>query len=269
MPSCVWFENTLSMKKYYFLASLILGFLAAGCQQDDELDNMFSDLPTYPANAQLKQVTTNSLYGNDDEARIVEVYDYDANGRVIKTSRPNSINDEAISDYKTYAYDDEGRLSVVASYVANLNAPDGFLLIEEKSIAYSSEGLKIRETFRFPEINTSEERVFLYNGEVLSKVEYYNNSKALERFAEMEYDTNGRLVKERYYSADDEELIDYGTHSYKNGLLDTSISYTANKEVIREVRRAYDKNGNLVALASINVAPWLSSVSYKLTYEYQ
>jgi len=94
----------------------------------------------------------------------------------------------------------------------------------------------------------------------------------LTTYIEYEYDNQGQLVKETIYSATDNTPIQYSVHSYQNGLNEKTevfIYYNIiGKTKLREIRRYYDKNDNLIYLESEELSLLSSSLSYNSKYEY-
>ena len=112
----------------------------------------------------------------------------------------------------------------------------------------------------------------------LVKENYYLAYTGLIKYVEYEYDNQGNLVKENYYSGIDTPFSSYSSsyysgtnnppysitkHIYQNGLnVKTEIGN------IREIRRYYDKNGNLIYLESKELSPLSSAMSCVKKYEY-
>lgn len=240
---------------------LLFGLLCSGCQKDDELENV----PQYPLNATLQEVYIYSLHDNND-GHVIEKYEYNPQGSISRISSPYADR-EGIVQYKEHSYDDEGQLATISTYHANSNSANGYILLETRDYVYDAEGFKVREVITNPEINTSKEIVFEYDGERLERTEDYSQTGALEQYTRLKYNDKGQLVTEESFSANG-ELLGSLAHSYANDRLSRSVHYSHNRQVIKEISRTYDKNGNLIVLKSVNIAPWLSSVSYRLEYRY-
>jgi hypothetical protein len=98
------------------------------------------------------------------------------------------------------------------------------------------------------------------------------NSKLIA-YIEYEYDNQGKLIKETSYSATDDTPYTYSVHSYQNGLnvkTEVFIYYNViGKTKLREIKRYYDKNGNLIYLEPKELSPLSSSTMGGVTkYEY-
>jgi hypothetical protein len=249
--------------KNYTLPLIIFLVFAAGCQKE-EVDN----LPQYSPDALLQQVILYGLNNGDHPGNVVESYEYDENDRVSRIVTPGTGGLEDIAQYQSFEYNSDGRASSVSTYVANSGEPDGFLLIEVRNIFYSGDGVKTKESVENPQISLKKETKFSYEGIRLSKSEEFDNKGALERYTVFEYNDKGTLKKETVYSPT-RDLNSYVSHIYEGNLRIHSSFYSFKDELVKEEKRSYDSNGNLVELKSINHALWLSSVSYRLEYTYK
>jgi hypothetical protein len=254
--------------KNYSLPPVLLLIFAFGCQKEDVDSKKNRDnLPQYSSGAQLQQVTLYGLENNSLPGNVIESYEYDANNRVSRIVTPGAGGLEGIAQYQSFEYNSEGKVSTVSTYVANTGEPDGFLLIEVKNIFYSGDGLKTKESVENPQIGLKKETKFSYEGIRLAKSEEFDNKGALERYTVFEYNDKGTLKKETVYSPTG-DLNSYVSHIYEGNLRIHSSFYSFKDELVKEEKRSYDSNGNLVELKSINHALWLSSVSYRLEYTY-
>ncbi|CAD5282635.1 MULTISPECIES: hypothetical protein [unclassified Imperialibacter] len=254
--------------KNYTLPSVLLLIFAFGCQKEDVDSKKNRDnLPQYSSGAQLQQVTLYGLESSSLPGNVIESYEYDENDRVSRIVTPGVGGMDDIAQYQSFEYDSEDRVSSVSTYVANTGEPNGFLLIEVKNIFYSGDGVKTKESVENPQIGLKKERKFSYEGILLAKSEEFDNKGLLERYTVFEYNDSGTLKKETAYSSTG-ELNNYVIHVYDGELRRHSSFYSFNNELIKEEKRAYDSNSNLVELKSINKALWLSSMSYRLEYTY-
>jgi len=243
--------------RLFFLFPVVLVAVLPACQNDTDI------LPEYAANARLKQTVIYNLYNSNDDGWVSEVYEYDQQGRIAKVSTPHGTTD-AIVQYRVYVYSDDGTLSAIEHYNHNIH---GFLNLQTQHFSYSAEGLLTEELIEYPEISSTERNVYQYEGGLLKKLERYNSSDDLSTFVTMEYNGSGVLTKENTFSGAG-ELLNYSLHDYKNGLRVESKHFTDTNDPIKKEQRRYDSNGNLIELKSINIAPWLSSVSFVMKYEY-
>ncbi|WP_339815381.1 hypothetical protein [uncultured Imperialibacter sp.] len=251
------------------LPSIIFLVFAFACQKEDVDSKKDRDnLPQYSSDAQLQQVTLYGLESNSLPGNIIEFYEYDENDRVARIITPGTGGLEDIAQYQSFGYNSEGRVSSVSTYVANTGEPNGFLLIEVKNIFYSGDGVKTKESVENPQIGLKKETKFSYEGIRLAKSEEFDNKGALERYTVYEYNDSGTLKKETAYSPTG-DLNSYVSHVYEGNRRIHSSFYSFSEELVKEEKRAYDANGNLVELKSINIALWLSTMSYRLEYTYK
>lgn len=118
------------------MALLPLSFIA--CQSDTEPS------PNYPENARLVRVLYYAGTQVQDNAS-VEEYEYDGEGKLIKTSRPLFRNGEkvGIAQYSIYEYDLQNRLVKTAFFNSNIN--EGFVNLKNILYSYDNQGIKEKE----------------------------------------------------------------------------------------------------------------------------
>jgi len=112
---------------------------------------------------------------------------------------------------------------------------------------------------------------FFYDNSRLVREEYYSGySNRVVTYTKFEYNNQNELVKETIYSAEDNALVLTVEHRYQNGLnVKTEIFNNHFKnDKMREVRRYYDRNDNLIYLESIELAIYSSATSFVSKYEY-
>lgn len=132
-------QKSLTIRFCFSLAFLVLFFF--GCEKEDVLDN----LPQFPENAQLKQVT--SFMAGSDDGYVIEVYEYDDEGRAVKITTPKPDGTGA-SGYKDYTYNDEGRLEKIAHYYFNINV-GGYVNLQTTTFTWSAAGMKTKEEIEY------------------------------------------------------------------------------------------------------------------------
>jgi hypothetical protein len=87
-------------------------------------------------------------------------------------------------------------------------------------------------------------------------------------YTEMTYNQSGELIEERFYSTDS-QLFRVIKHSYTNGLQTKSDTFQGlEMEQLREVKRTFDANRNLILLESNELSILSSTHSHVLRYEY-
>lgn len=85
---------------------------------------------------------------------------------------------------------------------------------------------------------------------------------------ELAYNQSGELIEENFYSVDN-ELFREIKHSYTNGLQTKSDTFQGlEMEQLREVKRTFDANRNLILLESNELSILSSARSHVLRYEY-
>ena len=231
------------------------------CQKDD----FSSSQP----NARLKQVLLYSNIDSKDPINIVEEYEYDDSGRVIKVSTPMYDNGTIVGTikYDVYEYNMLSRLVKIMNYNANINSPSGFINLKNITFSYSGDGKKIKETIEYPENGNSEYSDFEYTNGQLVKIKKYSHN-ILENYTDYQYDKSGNATKETFYASDG-QCIHYTIHSYTGSLQTKSDLYTYPKNTYyRSINRTFDKNGNIITLESKELSLFSSMMSYVFRYKY-
>lgn len=247
------------------LLGLLFMVVLVGCQ--DEEDLFFKD-KTYSENAPLQRILLYPTTDAKDPINIVSEYEYDASGKITKVSSPIYIDGviKGTSNYDLYEYDAMNRLVKIMSYNANLNA--GFLNLRNTIYSYGGDGLKEKEQLEFPQIGSFEYIRYIHQDGRLVKKEHYNGLDNLEMYTELAYNQSGELIEENFYSGDN-ELFRVTKHSYTNGLQTKSDTFQGlEMEQLREVKRTFDANRNLILLESNELSILSSAHSHVLRYEY-
>lgn len=251
------------MKSLLKLSGLML-LLNLGCTDNKDLD-----LITYEGNAKLKQTLLYSSVNDKKPIAIVDQYEYDNQNRINKVSSPMYDNGKIVGTikYDLYEYNSAGQLATVTNFNANKYAPSGYLNLKKNLYTYSSNGLKEKQYTEYPQINSFEYTLYSYKDDKLIKAEKYNNKDKLEEYTTYEY-TGNRLISETLYSPAG-EMNSITNHTYTNGLnTKTEIYRGSTKEKVREIKKTYDSNHNLLMIESTELVPWSSTLSYVMKYEY-
>nr|MBI1230463.1 hypothetical protein [Cytophagales bacterium] len=256
------------MKRNVFMTRL-LGLLVVAvlysCQ--DEEDLTVTD-KTYPENAALQRILLYSTKDSKNPISIVSEYEYNESGEVSKVSSPIYVEGivKGISNYDLYEYDALNRVVKIKSYHANLNA--GFLNLKNTIYSYNADGRIEKELSEFPQIGSMEYIKYVLQDGLVVKKEHYNAADKLEMYTEMTYNQSEEVVEERFYSSEN-ELFRVIKHSYTNGLQTKSDTFQGLElEQLREVKRTFDANGNLILLESNELSMLSSTHSHVLRYEY-
>ncbi len=227
------------------------------------------DLPSYESNARLKRTL---LYGDVEAINpiaIVDEYEYDNLNRISKVSSPLYNNGTIVGTgkFELYRYDAQGKLIEIEGYNANTNSPTGFINLTNQKFFYSSIGLKEREIIEYPQINAAENILFFYSGNHLSKTERYQANGQMAEYSLFEYQ-GSRMVKETSFTPTGElnRITEYKLQ--KDGSELEVIYAGPGKIKVREVKRTFDANRNLLMLQSIELAAWSSTMSFVMRYEY-
>lgn len=256
------------MKKKGYVPTLLgLVFMVVlfGCQ--DEEDVSFK-AKTYSENANLNRILLFASTDAKDPISIVSEYEYDASGKINKVSSPIYIDGviKGTATYDLYEYDAMNRLVKIKNYHANLHA--GFLNLKNTIYSYGGDGLKEKEQLEFPQIGSIEYIRYINQDSRLAKKEHYNGLDKLDMYTEMAYNQAGELIEENFYSGDN-ELFRVIKHSYTNGLQTKSDTFQGlEMEQLREVKRTFDANRNLILLESNELSILSSTHSHVLRYEY-
>ena len=256
------------MKRIRYVPSL-LGLLfmvvLAACQEEEDVSFKGK---TYSENANLQRILLYATTDAKDPISIVSEYEYDPAGKIIRVSSPIYMDGviKGTAYYDLYEYDANDRLAKIKNYHANLNV--GFLNLKNTIYSYSPDGRKEKELMEFPQINSFEYVKYIHENGQLVKKEHYNGLDKLESYSEMVYNQSGELEEEKFYSGDS-ELFRVIKHSYTRGLQTKSDTFQGLEMVhLREVKRSFDANRNLILLESNELTRYSSAISQVLRYEY-
>jgi hypothetical protein len=217
---------------------------------------------------------------------VISRYEYDEQGRISKVSQPMYADGTPIYEngtvtglfsYTDYVYDANGRLDKMLYYHLNLYA--GFQNLETHTFFYDNDGNKRKDVAEYPQALPfqTDSVLYYYDKNRLKHEEHYTegyhgnenwNSKLVD-YIEYEYDSQGNLVKETNYSGTDNTPFHFSVHSNQNGLnVKTEIFNHDTGLKVREIRRYFDRNDNLIYLESDELAPYSSATSYVVKYDY-
>jgi len=246
-------------KSFVALLGLIL-LMNFGC--DDNENGSGSNVNE--RNAKLKRsLLYPSLY-------VVNEYEYDTQGRISKVSTPLYENGNIVgtAEYDAYEYNSSGELISISNFINNSNEPSGYLNFKNIIYTYSPTGLKTKELIEYPLISSFAYTLYSYSDNQLVRADRYNHEDELENYRTYEYSANN-LVKEILYLPND-EVLELTSYRYTDNLnTETEIYRGSNGEdKLREIKKTYDSNDNLIMLESTEVAVWSSAASYVMKYEY-
>lgn len=195
--------------RYLIITLLPLALIA--CQSDTEPSH------NYPENARLIRVLHyHGLESAQEDGTLVE-YEYDKEGRLIRTAQLDIWKGERseISTYDAYEYDSDNRLVKKASF--NLHSNGGFINSKNVFYTYDSRGNQSEETIEYPEINLTEQILFYHDGygRLILK-EQFDSNNASQGYHVFEYNTEGQLIMEKIHNAQ-QVLMRKHVHQYQNG----------------------------------------------------
>ena len=278
------------MKTNKLLILFILNYiLFSGCNNDFDISSPKN--VSFPKNAKLKRISSIYLGFSKDEISykpfvtnskttwyVSSNYEYDNLGRISKVSQPmyedGIIN--GIISYSIYTYNAKNQLEKIDYYNANLYA--GFLNLHSETYSYDEKGNRIKTLIEYPQINRMDSVLYFYENDRLVRENHYDSGvffngdtayTGLITYIKYEYDHEGILIKETYYSGTDNNPYSFSLHSYQNRLnVKTEIFIFSNNQKVREIRRYYDDNDNLTYIESQELSLLSSALSYISKYEY-
>ena len=277
------FENRLNMKSIVAVAICLAGTtMFSSCEKPEMYDNDF----LYAKGSKLKHISYVESVKSKETGMIITQYEYDKQGRISKVSQPMYENGTpmfqngtivGLFSYSDYVYNSEGLLEKIIYYNSNINA--GFLNLITYTYSYDNKEKKQKEVIEYPQMsqNQVDSTVYIYANNRLIREDKYEDGyfgseswrSELVTSIKYEYDNQGKLVKETNYSGTDNTPIRLSEHSYQNGLnVKTEIFNINNDQKIREIRRYYDRNDNLIYLESEELSMFSSAMSYVTKYEY-
>lgn len=248
--------------RYLVMTLLPLAFIA--CQPDTEPSH------NYPENARLIRVSHYPGLELAQEHGTFEEYEYDGEGKLIKTSRPLYRDGEraGIAEYEEYEYDPLKRLAKITYF--NYHIDGGFVNLKNVLFSYDNNGFKEKETIEHPKINSREEVIFHHDGRGrLILKENLNSAQMLESYHLFNYNAHDQLIEESIHDAHD-RLIRKHIHHYENGNNTEIKVYVGDTdELLRKITKTFDRNKNLILLQSEELAIYSSATSYTQKFEYE
>jgi len=265
------------MKTEKLLVLFVLNLLFfASCERNNYLD----------LNGKLKHISYVESIESKKGGMIIAQYEYDKHGRISKVSQPKYENGTSMYEngtiigllsYSDYVYNKKGLLEKIIYY--NSNIYEGFINLQTHTYSYDKNGNKQKEVIEYPRAAPfqTDSTLYYYDNNRLIREDKYSDgyygseiwTSKLIAYTEYEYDNQGRLVKETNYSGTDNTPLQFSVHSYQNGLnVKTEIFNSNNEQKIREIRRHYDKNSNLIYLEHEELSIYSSSMSYVAKYDY-
>lgn len=237
---------------------IILSLLS--CQKDD--------LTPAPGDGKVKRILLYFSLDSGSPTSIAKEFEYDADGRISRTSSPMYEEGTIVGtiSYDLYYYNTSGQLKKKENFNANFNSPTGYINLINHLYTYSPDGKMTKETIEYPQGGPGESILYEYKDNQLNTTEFYNNKNQLETYIVNQYDRYDRLIKEIRYAWDD-RIISVTTHSYQGLLLVKSDVYQGDTHM-REIKRTYDSNNNLLILESKELVGYSSALSYFHKYEY-
>ncbi|MCX6254881.1 MAG: hypothetical protein NTV31_10455 [Bacteroidia bacterium] len=247
---------------FLMICSLTL-MLISSCQKE---------LPrseTIPGGPKLKRVLLFASKDSNEPISVVEEYEYDEVGRISKTSSPMYQDGVTVGTikYDEYYYNSYNQLIKKMNFNANINSPSGFINLKNYTFTYNKDGSKKKESIEYPQAGLNEYYLYEYDNDKLVKIKKYNTKSEFESYIENQYDKSEKLIIESSYTPDG-QCFSYTIHTYSGPLLIKSVVYQKNGILLREINRSYDESNNLIILESNELAPFSSSMSYVLKYEY-
>lgn len=252
---------------FFYLSTILIG-----CQDDSSKADEFllphqTNKVLYQKDAKLKRILVCESNNYENITSIEAEYEYDALGRINNVSCPIYEDDRIIGfySYDLYEYNAENQLHKISNYHSNSHT--GFVNLQNSIFTYDLIGNKIQEQIEYPQVNRSELFLYCYDYRTLTMKEKYYRDQ-LDSYTKYEYNSNGEIVKEVYYTAAGHE-ISITKHTYVDNInIKTEFFNGGNMEKIWELDRIYDKNGNLI-FVDFKVLSILSSMmSHGLKYEY-
>lgn len=248
----------------------IISFLAIifSCQKSDEINSIELQRTSYSENAKIARIKS---FGGDKEY-IIKEYEYDAQGRILKTSTPGYDNGEPtgkMMQYDLYKYDVNGRLERIENFNWNVN-DQSYWNLQSTIFTYNDNGEKIKETYEYPKIGKFSHKLFYYKNHRLVKMEEFDEKGQLTSYSEYEYNNEGNMIKEIKFNQDKNPYNEI-RHKFVNGMNVETMRYSLNngkREEYARISRQFDQNKNLIIEQNKILALWSSEANYSIKYEY-
>ena len=279
------YENRLFMRSVVAVAICLAGLVMFSSCEKPEMDD---SKILYAKGSKLKHISYVESVDSKETGMIITQYEYDEQGRKSKESQPMYENGTPIFEngtivglfsYSDYVYNSGGLLEKIIYNHSNANSNTGFLNLRTHTYTYDNNEKKQKEVIEYPQMTQKrvDSIIYFYDNNRLIREDRYEDGyfgsepwrSVLVTYIEFEYDNQGKLVKETSYSGTDNTPIQFRIHSYQKGLIvKTEIFNISNNQKIREIRRHYDSNGNLIYLESEELSMYSSAMSYITKYDY-
>ena len=255
------------MKANIFWTLFILTvFLFSGCKNDsntwdwEDGDYLVSDV-LYANGAKLKQVSSKG----ENQWYVTSTYAYDQLGRISKVTYPMYASGIIIGDsyYESYVYNTSNQLEKIHNYH---NRNSGFELMSTYHFVYDSDGNQQKKIIEYHYNQQVDSVLYFYENNRLIRTDTYDNGSIIPGPTSTiyEYDNQGHLILEASFSAANSTSYGITKHSYQNNL---NVKTETSSGTL--IRRAYDKNNNLIYLSSQELFPYSSRSSGVSKYEYE
>ncbi len=272
------YKNRLNIRSVIAVIICLAGMaMISNCEKSEMDDNKI----LYTKGSKLKHISYVESVDSKETGMIIKQYEYDEQGRISKESQPMYKKGTIVGliSYSDYVYDSEGLLEKIIYNHSNSNPNIGFLNLRTHTYSYDSNKKKQKEVIEYPQMtqNRVDSIICFYENNRLIREDKYEDGffgsetlhSVLVTYIEFEYDNQGKLVKETNYSGTDNTPIQFSLHSYQKGLnVKTEIFNINNNQKIREIRRHYDRNDNLIYLESEELSLYSSATSYVIKYDY-
>lgn len=268
-------KNRLNIRCVFAVAICLAGMAMFSSCEKHETDNI--DI-VYAKNSKLKQISRVESVTTKETGVILTQYEYDEQGRISKVSIPMYDNGTmaGLVSYSNYIYNSAGLLEKIINN--DYNIYKGFLNLKTYIYSYDNKGKKQKEVIKYPQFsqNRVDSTLYFYVNNRLIREDKYENgyfgsedwSSLLIKYIKYEYDSKGKLVKETIYSGTDNKPYQFSLHSYQGGLNVKTEIFSVDNQKIREIRRYYDKNDNLIYVDYNELLKISSAVGYIAKYEY-
>jgi len=288
----------MNTKNLFAVMMFVFSLMLVSCEKNEMGDNsVIHDYRVqnilYAKGSKLKNISYVESIKSTKGGSIITQYEYDGQGRISKVSQPMYKDGTFIFEngtivglysYSDYLYNNNGLLKEIIYYHSNLY--EGFINLQTTTYSYDKDGNKLKEVIVYPRalpMRTDSTLYYYENDRLKREDKYYEGyhgkevwTSKLITYIEYEYDKQGNLVEEKSYSAEDNPLFSVSSsysetgkhpysitkHIYQNGL-----NVKTEMGNIREIRRYYDKNDNLIYLES-EESMYSSAMSCVTKYEY-
>ena len=278
-------ENGLSRRSLVAVIFCLSGIaMFSSCDKPEMDDNKI----LYAKGSKLKQISYVESVDSKETGMIITQYEYDEQGRISKESQPMYKNGTPMVEngtivgllsYSDYIYNSEGLLEKIIYNHSNTNSKTGFLNLITYTYSYDNNKKKQKEVIEYPQMtqNRIDSTLYFYVNNQLIREDKYEDGyfgsepwrSVLVTQIKYEYDNQGKLVRVTNYSGMDNTPTQFSVNSYQKGLnVKTEIFNINNNQKIREIRRYYDVNDNLIYLESEELSMYSSAMSYVTKYEY-